>query len=63
MNTTGAREMVPGVDSAEGSRRLAYSDIIPPALEGVDSGAILSGFVEVIAAGAGLRTVIVWAID
>lgn len=41
MKTTGAREMVPGVESAEGSSRLAYSDIIPAPLDGVDSGAMV----------------------
>ena len=37
LKTTGAREMVPGVDSADGSSRFAYSDIIPPAFAGLES--------------------------
>lgn len=40
LKTTGAREIVPGVDSADGSSKFAYSDM-PPLLRGAGSGAMV----------------------
>lgn len=34
--------MVPGAESAEGSSKLAYRDILPPLFGGVESGAMVS---------------------